>query len=262
MQPLTIMEPFACGGVAELHLVLLRDNRKALLRRLLPPKVLRLREHYGFRHGTVVRAKLTPHANIVSSIEYGYNFLRPYEIIELVHGENLKLMFNSRSKLIVEQPLRVLLAAASGLAWVHKVGYMHLDVKPENFLCQECGGFKVKLTDFDLARPSDDNSRRCQMGTLAYMAPEQFKQHVSSNASDVFAFSIMAYQILTGKMPFTGDTPKATWRHQASDSVIPRPPDEVNPAIPSKWCQAIMRGLAKRPEQRIPDMNAWLDAVN
>lgn len=261
MRKFTLLEPFATGGIAELHLIQLEDGRKAVLRRLLPKNIYRLNEHLSFRYGLKVRAAVTPHKNLVGSIEWGYDFLRPYEIIELVKGDNMKLQFNSRTKLLTEQPLLVLSAAAAGLAWIHSMGYMHLDVKPENFLCQERGGLKIKLTDFDLARPADDNKPRRQMGTPAYMAPEQFVKRISTQASDVFAFSVMAYQILTGRMPFTGDTPKETWRNQASENVIAKSPDEINPEIPKAWCLAITKGLAKRQEQRIPDMNAWLNAV-
>jgi len=256
-----INEPFASGGVAELHFVTLADGRKALLRRLLPNKVFHLCEHLGFRNGLKVRQAVSPHRNIVKSFEWGYHFLRPYEIIEYIPGENLKVLYNMRGKLLLEHAAVVLEAAACGLAWVHNVGYMHLDVKPENFLCQERARPIVKLTDFDLARPGDDCGPRRQMGTPAYMAPEQFVQKTSSMASDVFAFSIMAYQIFTWKMPFSGDSPKATWRHQASETVIPKPPVSSNPEMPPKWNAAIVKGLEKRQEKRLPDMNAFLDMV-
>jgi len=90
------------------------------------------------------------------------------------------------------------------------------------------------------------------------MAPEQFKKKTASMASDVFAFNVMAYQLLTGKMPFTGNTPKKTWRNQASDSVLPRPPIELVPELPEKVNRIVMRGLVKRPQLRLPDMRAWL----
>lgn len=256
----TVLGLFATGGMAELYSIILNDGQRALRRELHAAKILRWGLHRRFRFGLKVRANLSPHDNIANSLTWGYDGIKPYEIIEWVDGQNLKNLLNARSALLTEQIDAILLQAATALAWVHENEIMHLDVKPENFLCKTDAdnSVTVKLTDFDLSRPAGDQSRQRQLGTPAYMAPEQFKERIASPASDVFAFSIMAYQLLTGKMPFTGDTPKKTWRNQASDSVTPRPPQELVPELPEKTSRTIMRGLVKRPQQRLPDMRAWL----
>lgn len=256
----SILGHFATGGMADLHSIVLNDGQRALLRQLHAAKVFRLGLHRRFRFGLKARTALSPHEHIVDSLDWGYSGLRPYEIIEWVEGQNLKNLLNVRSRILADQGLDILTQAATALAWVHDHGLMHLDVKPENFICRsdEDGAITVKLTDFDLARPGDDNGRKRQLGTPAYMAPEQFKDKTALMASDVFAFNVMAYQLLTGKMPFSGETMKKTWRNQASENITARPPRELVPDLPEKLNRLILRGLAKKPQQRHPDMRAWL----
>ena len=262
MMQLTRISSFAEGGLAELTLVALPNGQQALLRKLHASKVLNIREHLSFRRGLKIRAALTPNEYIIGSLEWGYDFLCPYEVIEYLQGENLKVTFNSRSHILAQNRERVLKACAMGLAHVHKSGFMHLDVKPENFLCQFKGVPKVKLTDFDLAREADDCGPRAQMGTPAYMAPEQLRHKLSCKASDVFAFCVMAYQLFTNKMPFTGSTVKSTLKRQASENVEAPQPIKSNPSMPENWNLAIVKGLAKKPENRLPDMEALLDLLN
>jgi serine/threonine-protein kinase len=138
---------------------------------------------------------------------------------------------------------------------------MHLDVKPENFLLKESpnGLPIVKLTDFDLAKKSDDNGPYPQPGTPAYMAPEQFKEKMAFMASDVFAFSLMMYRIVTGKAAFVADTKKKLLHLQASSVQTARHPQDIDPSLNPALCAIIMKGLAKKHDQRYPDMMAMAD---
>ena len=140
-------------------------------------------------------------------------------------------------------------------------GFMHLDVKPENFLLKESpnGLPIVKLTDFDLAKKSDDNGPYPQPGTPAYMAPEQFKEKMAFMASDVFAFSLMMYRIVTGKAAFVADTKKKLLHLQASSVQTARHPQDIDPSLNPALCAIIMKGLAKKRDQRYPDMMAMAD---
>ncbi len=99
------------------------------------------------------------------------------------------------------------------------------------------------------------------MGTPNYMAPEQFRYKRSYKASDVFAFSIMAYMFFTGKMPFKGSTQKSALKRQASENYEAPLVSESVSNVPDKWNHAIARGLAKKVENRFPDMGAMLDYI-
>ena len=256
-----ILQKFATGGISQLYLVMLPNGRKAVLRQLQVSKMFSIRLQRQFRYGVTVHKALSPHRNIAECYECGSRLLRPYELIEYVPGENIKSLLSNRSMLLAQYSLRILQEAARGLAWVHQRGYVHLDVKPENFLCtnncSDCNGLMVKLIDFDTAREASDKGPRKQNGTPSYMAPEQFRRKIATQASDVFAFSVMAYQILTRANPFEGNTVKEKLHHQVSEKVLPKPPIERNPDIPEALNNAIMMGLTKRMEERIPNMSAW-----
>ena len=249
---------FAEGGMASLTSIVLGDGTRALLRELHGSKILSIRDHGRFRFGTKVRNALSPHPNIVNSLEMGYHGIRPYEIIELLEGQNLKALVNNHSETLQKHMLFILTEAAEALAWVHRNGFMHLDVKPENFLVTESGGGLpiVKLTDFDLARKSDDNGPYPQPGTPNYMAPEQFKEKKAFMASDVFSFCLMMYRIVTGKAAFVADTKKKLLHLQASSVQTARNPQDIDPTLNPMLCTIIMKGLSKKREQRYPDMMA------
>ena len=249
---------FAEGGMASLTSIVLGDGTRALLRELHGSKILSIRDHSRFRFGTKVRNMLSPHPNIINSLEMGYHGIRPYEIIELLEGQNLKALVNTHSETLQKHMLFILVEAAEALAWVHQNGFMHLDVKPENFLVKESSGGlpTVKLTDFDLAKKSDDNGPYPQPGTPNYMAPEQFKEKKAFMASDVFAFCLMMYRIVTGKAAFVADTKKKLLHLQASSVQTARHPQDIDPTLNPALCTILMKGLAKKREQRFPDMMA------
>ena len=254
---------FMSGGVADLYSAVLSDGRRVLIRSLQPTKVLSFNSHLRFRYGLKIREVLTPHPNIIGSMEWGYHGLQPYEIIEWFEGHSIKNHITSRNEQLYRDLVYVLSEAAEGLAWIHASGFMHLDVKPENFLLRLSPTARpvVKITDFDLVRRANDQGPRRQVGTPAYMAPEQFVQKISTPASDVFAFSIMAYQLATGRMPFAGKSEKDTWRNQSSESVEARPIYELNPNIAGQLADAIMAGMEKRLDKRPPTMKEWLDIL-
>lgn len=255
---------FAVGGVARLRKIAMPGGQTGILRELQFSKLLNLRLRGCFIRGTQVRYALSPHPNIVNSFEYGRrNLLCPYEIIEFINGYSLRtLLTRNDPQLKVEAPA-IIRQMAQALAWVHEHRIMHLDVKPENFLVERSTGIMaVKLTDFDLCRPADDRRRMRQMGTPAFMAPEQFRDKLALPASDVFAFGMIAYQLLSGKRPFSGKTVKETWRNQSSSSVKAVPLQKVAPEVNPKLEQIVMTCLAKRLGERYRDMGMVLNALN
>lgn len=249
----------AQGGIAILHRIVLEDSTQAVLRQLQSSKIFSIAQQQNFRRGVKLRAMLSPHPNLANTISTGLNAIRPYEIIEYVEGKNLKVLMNLRDPVIQKERLFILQECAEALAWIHTNGFMHLDIKPENFLVHHTADKPlIKLTDFDLAQPANNNAPRKQMGTPAYMAPEQFKDKTAFLASDVFAFSIMAYQLITGKDPFPADTQKEALKRQASMTVVPKPLLEYAPDICPALNKVIMTGLEKKRDKRYPDMNAFL----
>lgn len=254
----TFLQPLGEGGISVLDLVSLEDGRTAVLRKLRPLQFFKISSQLMFRRGIRMRASLPQNEGIVASYSTGYAGLCPAELIEYVPGSNLRILHNQKSAVLRENIYAILRSAAKSLAFVHSCGLQHLDVKPENFLLKSGGGLQVKLTDFDLTLPANVNGRRKQSGTPAYMAPEQLYDKCSCQASDVFSFSVMCYYMLAGLHPFMGSTPKLSLKRQASERVAAKPIGNYVQNIPPQWEDAIMQGLEKRPDARIPNMRAWL----
>ncbi len=252
---------FAEGGMALLRSIELPDGRSALLRELRQKHFWRLKVRRRFRQGIRIRAEITPHPNLVKSLEIGSRFCRPYEIIEYIPADNLKSLMNKRDEALRLHGEEILREAAAGLAEVHRYNYLHLDVKPENFLVDTRDWLNpvVKLTDFDLASTPEQGRSTRPMGTPAYMAPEQITRRISLKASDVFAYGIMAYLALSGRFPFSGNSESQTMRNQADEQVRPKPLSDYALPISAKLERVVMRCLAKRTRERYSDMAAVLD---
>lgn len=251
---------FAEGGMAVLYSIVLADGQQAILRELRGRYVFRFKIRARFVRGIKIRAELTPHPNLVNFLSSGSKCFKPYEVIEKIPGDNLKVLINKRSEATKMHREEILISAAKGLAFMHQNHYLHLDVKPENFLVDTRDRFYpiVKLTDFDLACSVDQARRSRQVGTPAYMAPEQFVEKISLKASDVFAFGILAYQLCCGRFPFSGNSERQTLRNQADENVKPRPLSDFVRDISPRLERVILRSLAKRVQDRYPDMTAFL----
>lgn len=245
------------GGMARLTLIVNRDGEQFVLRELLRRNLFRWRVHRGFVKGTHIRQKLSPHPNIVDSYERGYSRFVPYEILEYVQGSNLRKLIQERNPAVKERALDILREAASALAHVHQQGILHLDVKAENFLVV-VGDDKpiVKLTDFDLSLVCGSKRTRHRSGTEVYMAPEQLRKgSFLSPAADIFAFGVMAYNLVTGRMPFQGTTKRERRWKQVSDSFTLKSPLSLNPDLTPKLDWIVMRCLEKDPHKRFPSMS-------
>ena len=252
------------GGMAQLFNIVCSDGRRAVLRQLHGRYVWRLKPRRRFVNGLQLRAELSPHEHIASTLEFGSRWLKPYEIIELVEGVNLKVLINQRNEALRMHCDEILLGAAKALAYMHQKKLLHLDVKPENFLvdCRDRFNPLVKLTDFDLACTLEQGRSSRPSGTPAYMAPEQFNLKLSLRASDVFAFGVMAYHAYSGRFPFSGNSELQTMRNQADENVRPRPIGEYCPELSPRMERVIMRCLAKRVQERYPDMSACLNDMS
>ncbi|HSH74379.1 MAG TPA: serine/threonine-protein kinase [Longimicrobiales bacterium] len=243
------------GGLAQLTLALTVGGRRVVVRELQPANLLRWRIRKGFINGTRIREQLSDHPNIVSQLERGRRGLVPYEIIEFIDGPNLKRFMQTDAERTRALVFDILRQAALAMAHVHQKGFVHLDIKPENFMViDRPDGIDLKLTDFDLSTDAKVRQIRRQGGTRAYMPPEMILGGVIGPRADVFAFGVMAYTLLAGRMPFEGKNEKQMRWRQTSESYTLKSPRTVNPEVAEKVDAVIMACLEKRPENRIPDM--------
>lgn len=243
------------GGMARLRLATGEDGKRYVLREMLPTTALNWNKRRSFIRGCNVRAKLSPHPYIVGSIDFGTRLCMPYELIEYVPGPSLRQMMNDEPDLVLAHGYELVRQTAEALAHVHDLGWMHLDVKPENFIIiKDKGRLQTKLTDFDLTMEAREVRMGKPPGTFAYAAPELLKDGLVSPAADIFAFGVMAYRLLTGRMPFEGRSEKkARWR-QMTEHYNPKPPAELVPGLSARLSTLVMHCLAKDPHDRFPSM--------
>jgi hypothetical protein len=174
----------------------------------------------------------------------------PYLVMEFIDGCNLEALRRRGGPLEVKEILRIGIQIASGLAAAHRQGLIHRDVKPANILLEN-GVQRVKLTDFGLARASDDASLT-QSGVIAgtplYMSPEQANGEPVDHRSDLFSLGSVLYEMCTGRPAFRAPNTAAVLRRVSDET--PRPIRAVNPDIPEPLCRVIERLHAKKPAER------------
>ena len=239
------------GGMSEIWLVSDGRNRPYALRKL--KKVLRFNftARRRFLRGCEILAKLTDSEYIVGYVEHGKAEGTCYLVMNYVEAENLKILQTRQDPLLAEHLAQILIDAATGLSHVHESGYMHLDFKPENILITRNGA--VRLIDFDMAQPIPEKPVKFSKnpGTPGYMAPEQLKREPMDARADIYAFGVAAYELLTNRKPFPGDTPAEILAAQMQPEG-PIAPTEHNPSVPSALETVILKCLERDPDRRYP----------
>src|SRR5436190_7001252 len=213
----------AVGGMGEVYLA-----HDAVLAREVAIKVLHrsLSGDQGFvdRFRREARAAATlNHPNVVTVYDWGAVDGIYYMVMEYVHGRSVREILNARGALAPAQAAAVLDQTLAALEHAHAKGIVHRDLKPENILITTDG--VVKLTDLGLARAFADakNTRAGAVtGTVQYLAPEQIRGEPADPRSDLYSLGIVAYELLTGELPYTGETPMAIAYKHLSDRV-PKP---------------------------------------
>jgi serine/threonine-protein kinase len=200
------------------------------------------------------------HPHILKLFDFGNHEDLLYLVMELVSGGSLSARLKARGKLDAEEVAKYLDQIGAALDYAHAKGVVHRDLKPQNVLLDEAGN--AILTDFGIARIAGDLTRMTgsgvAMGTPAYMAPEQWRGGEVDGRTDIYAMAVMAYELLAGEMPFTGDTPHALMYQHLSES--PQPLRRKRPDLPQSIEKVLLKGMAKRPEARFQSAGAFAAA--
>ncbi len=187
----------------------------------------------------------------------------PYLVMELVEGGTLRELLRERGPMPPHAATAVLRPLLGGLAVAHRAGLVHRDVKPENVLISDEG--EVKLADFGLVRAVAEagiTSTSVILGTAAYLSPEQVSSGNAGPRSDVYSVGILAYELLTGATPFTGDN-ALTVAYQRMDNDVVAPSSVID-GVPAQFDELVLRATARDPADRYADaleMKAELDAI-
>ena len=235
------------GGMADIWLVSDERRKNYALRRLKKELRFNFTARRRFTRGNEILAQLADSDHIVGYVEHGKDYL----LMDYVEAENLKQLFARQDPVLVENVAQILIDMAAGLNDVHEAGYMHLDFKPENVLVSRNGA--VRLIDFDMAQPLPAKPVKFAKnpGTPGYMAPEQLQRAGIDGRTDIFAYGVAAYELLTNKKPFPGDSPGEILAAQLqADGPIPL--CEHNPDVPPALEKVVLKCLEREPERRHP----------
>jgi serine/threonine-protein kinase len=196
------------------------------------------------------------HNNIVIVYDFGEHEGSPYLVMELLDGEDLERIINDRRPLTLLQKLDIITQSAAGLHHAHAAGIVHRDIKPANIMLQDDG--VVKIMDFGIALLSQATAARItpkgsMVGTFPYMAPEQFYGSSSDALTDIFAFGVTCYKLLTGVHPFHADEMGAMMYNIMNKT--PEPLRALSPECPEALEQALFRMLAKERDARYQSLD-------
>ena len=243
--------PIGSGGMADVY-----RAKDQLLERTVAVKILHRQYENDtefiarFQREAKAAARIT-HPNIVNVYDVGVAEGRHYIVMEYVPGRTLKERIKEEVVLPVPEALRIAGQIASALAQAHAAGLVHCDIKPHNILVMPDG--TVKVGDFGIARAVTESTMTYNdsvMGSVHYFSPEQASGTTITPKSDVYSLGIVLYEMLTGHVPFDGNTAVSIARRHLDEE--PQPLHSILPGIPPVVDALVMRMMAKDPAQR-PD---------
>ena len=198
------------------------------------------------------------HPNIVNMYDVGYDQDMHYIIMEYVDGETLKEYITRHHRLSIDEAVKITISIGEGLEHAHAMGIVHCDIKPHNVIITNTG--RVKVTDFGIARAMNSTNTvmytNSIMGSAHYLSPEQASGKSIDGNTDIYSLGVVLYEMLTGKVPFEGDTPIAVALKHVREKVIP--PTRYNPSIPPLLESVVLKALAKNPADRFESISEMM----
>ena len=246
-----ILEKVGTGGMADVY-----KSKDHTLNRFVAVKVLKqeFSENANFVSKFRVEAQAAAglmHPNIVNVYDVGEEKGIYYIVMELVDGITLKNYIAKRGRLGYKEAVTIALQVSMGLEAAHRNHIIHRDIKPQNIIISRDG--KVKVTDFGIAKAAtSDTITSNVMGSVHYTSPEQARGGFSDEKSDVYSLGVTLYEMLTGEVPFDGETTVAiAIRHIQEPMPSPR---KINPDIPYSVDQIVLKCCEKSPDRRYQNM--------
>ena len=199
------------------------------------------------------------HPNIVGIYDRSEWDGVPYIAMELVDGKTLKELVAERGPLPPDVAIAFTEQILRALAYAHRRGIVHRDVKPQNVIIDAEG--QAKVADFGIARAADSEMTQTGtiVGTVQYLSPEQAEGRPVDHRSDLYSTGIVLYELLTGQVPFDGEAPIAIAIKQFNEP--PVPPGQLEPGIPPALEAVVMRALEKDPERRFQSADEFIGAL-
>ncbi len=261
--PFRLLNLIRSGKTCEVWEVMndLKGERLAI--KLLAGDAARDRDEIAFMKHELQVGRALDHPQVIKIYELGTDHGCVYLAMELFQAPNLKQWIHGGVETLAPMATECIHKAAEGLAYLHDQGWIHRDIKPDNYLMNSAGD--VKLIDFALAVRRKGGLARMFafkskiQGTRSYMSPEQIRGQTLDERADIYSFACMVYELLGGKPPYTGNsTNDLLNKHLRS----PIPPIQAaNRNVTDDFAQLIRDMLAKKPEDRPQSMADFLSAA-
>lgn len=258
-----ILEKIGTGGMATVY-----EAKCRLLNRKVAIKVLK--DEFSNDSEFIKRfqveaqsAASLSHPNIVSIYDVGNEDGLHYIVMELIKGKTLKEVINEKGKLPWDEATNIASQIASGLEQAHKNHIVHRDIKPHNIIITKDG--VAKVTDFGIAKAvsnSTINAYGTTVGSVHYFSPEHARGGYTDEKSDIYSLGVVLYEMVTGRLPFDGDTPVTVALKHLQE--VPVPPISIVPTIPEALNEIILKAMKKEVSERYDTaeaMNADLKNV-
>lgn len=246
-----ILEPIGTGGMSDVYKAKCHKLNRFVAVKVLKQEFSENTEFVSkFRTEAQAAAGLM-HSNIVNVYDVGEENGIYYIVMELVEGITLKRYIEKKARLSVKEAVSIAIQISMGIEAAHNNGIIHRDIKPQNIIISREG--KVKVTDFGIAKAATSNTITSNvMGSVHYTSPEQARGGFSDEKSDIYSLGITLFEMLTGRVPFNGETTVAiAIKHIQEDMPSPR---NYVPEIPISVEQIVLKCTQKSPDRRYQKM--------
>ena len=252
-----ILELIGSGGMANVY-----KARYHRLNRLVAIKILKsdLADNADFRrrfHDESQAVAQLSHANIVSVYDVSTNPDREYIVMELIDGITLKQYMERRGRMDWRESLHFITQIMRGLSHAHSRGIIHRDIKPQNIMVLRDGS--VKVADFGIACLANQGQTLTQeaLGSVHYISPEQARGDRIDARSDIYSAGVVLYEMLTGRLPFEGDSAVSVAIQHLSS--VPLAPRDIDPSIPEPLELICMKAMNSDPNKRYASADAMIE---
>ena len=244
-----VIEDLGKGGMGRVYKVYDTEVREKLALKLINPEVASDERTIERFRSELRLARTISHRNVCRMHDLGREGSTYFITMEYVSGEDLKGLIHRIGALPVGKAVSLAREVCAGLAEAHRVGVVHRDLKPQNIMIDRDGN--ARIMDFGIARSVKGKGitgAHVLVGTPEYMSPEQVDGGEAGPRSDLYSLGIVLFEMLTGRLPFEGETPLSVAVKQKSEA--PPDPRRLNPQVPEDLARLVLRCLDKAPEKR------------